>query len=209
VQQFAGYVPPGFRTYLSTRGWYTNVNGLRDPRYPEHTEAVSAIREAIVREINSHPDVRDMNLRSQARYRRWAFGFGPWVYGQEIYKDTAIYYSDLETGEPRGSRRAGAAGGGGGEGGGGGARFSINQYPQVTFFSGMTESPDETAQGEWLNLATKPGFSFLMANIKYLRDGRYTIERIEESGQRDSTSITLLRVRPVLPGPTKNEGSYD
>ena len=23
VQQFAGYVPPGFRTYWSTRGWYT------------------------------------------------------------------------------------------------------------------------------------------------------------------------------------------
>ena len=25
VQQFAGYVPPGFRTYWSTRGWYTQV----------------------------------------------------------------------------------------------------------------------------------------------------------------------------------------
>jgi hypothetical protein len=203
VQQFAGYVPPGFRTYLSTRGWYTSVNALRDPRYPGHADAVTALREAIVREINSNPDVRDMNLRSQARYRRWAFGFGPWVYGQEIYKDTAIYYSDLETGEPRGSRRAGAVGGGGG-GEGGGARFSMAQWPQVTFFSGMTESPDETAQGEWLNLATKPGFSFLMANIKYLRDGRYKIERVEEGGPRDSSSITLLRVRPVLP-PTHHQ----
>lgn len=198
VQQFAGYVPPGFRTYLSTRGWYTQVGGLRDPRYPEHADAVAALRESIVREINSNADVRDMNLRSQARYRRWAFGFGPWVYGQEIYKETAIYYTDLETGEPRGARRAGAGGGpGGGEGGGG--RFAINQWPQVTFFSGMTEAPDETAQGEWLNLTTKPGFSFLMANVKYLRDGRYTVERIEESGQRDSTTMTWLRVRPVMP----------
>ena len=64
----------------------------------------------------------------------------------------------------------------------------------------MTESPDETAQGAWLDLATKPGFSFLMAHVKYLRDGRYTVERIEEDGQRDSTSMTLLRVRPVRPG---------
>ena len=200
VQQFAGYVPPGFRTYLSTRGWYTSVSGLRDPRHPEHVDAVSALREAIVREINSNADVRDMNLRSQARYRRWAYGFGPWVYGQEIYKDTAIYYSDLETGEPRGSRRAGAGGGGDGDGGGGGARFSMNQWPQVTFFSAGTEAPDETAQGEWLNLVTKPGFSFLMAHIKYLRDGRFKVERIEAGGQRDSTSITLLRVRPVMPG---------
>jgi hypothetical protein len=196
VQQFAGYVPPGFRTYLSTRGWYTNVTGLRDPRYPEHNEAVAALREAIVREINSNADVRDMNLRSQARYRRWAYGFAPYVYGQEIYKDTAIYYSDMETGEVRGSRRAGATRFGG-EGGG---RFSMNQWPQVTFMSGMTEAPDETAQGAWLDLVTKPGFSFLMAHLKYLRDGRYKVERIEEDGQRDSTSITLLRVRPVRPG---------
>src|SRR4029453_6334345 len=142
----------------------------------------------------------------QARYRRWAYGFAPYVYGQEIYKDTAIYFSDMETGEPRGSRRAGAGGRGGDGGragdGGGGSRFSMNQWPQVTFMSGMTESPDETAQGAWLDLATKPGFSFLMAHVKYLRDGRYKIERIEEDGQRESTSTTLLRVRPVRPGGT-------
>ena len=124
VQYFAGYVPPGFRTNWSTRGWYTTVSGLRDPRYPDHVDAVTALREAIVREINANADVRDMNLRSQARYRRWAYGFAPYVYGQEIYKDTAIYYSDMETGEPRGSRRAGAGGrGGGGDGGGGGGRL--------------------------------------------------------------------------------------
>ena len=69
--------------------------------------------------------------------------------------------------------------------------------------SPRTEAPDETAQGEWLNLVTKPGFSYVMAHLKYLRDGHYTVERVEEDGgaqQRDSTSITLLRVRPVLPG---------
>ena len=65
-----------------------------------------------------------MNLRSQARYRRWAYGFAPYVYSQEIYKDTAIYYSDMETGEPRGSRRAGAGRGGDGGGGGGGGHAS-------------------------------------------------------------------------------------
>jgi Zinc carboxypeptidase len=198
VQPFAGYVPPGFRSYWTTRGWYTSISSLRDPREPEHTESVSAIREAVVREINRNPDVRDMNLRSQARYRRWAYGFAPFVYSQEIYKDTAIYYTDMETGEVRGSRRAGAVRGGGGDGGAG--RFSMNQWPQVTFVSGGTEAPDETAQGDWLNLVTKPGLSYVMAHIGFLRDGRYTVERIEEDGQRDSTSITLLRVRPVRPG---------
>ena len=197
VQQFAGYVPPGFRTYWTTRGWYTSMSSLRDPREPEHLVSVDALREAVVREINSDPGVRDMNLRSQARYRRWAYGFAPFVYSQEIYKGTAIYYTDLETGEVRGSRRVGA-GRGGGEGGGG--RLAMNQWPQVTFMSGMTESPDETAQGAWLDLVTRPGLSFVMAHVKFLRDGRYAVERIEEDGQRDATSITWLRVRPVRPG---------
>jgi zinc carboxypeptidase/S-layer family protein len=193
VQQFAGYVPPGFRTYWSTRGWYTTIGGLRDPRYPEHADAIGALREAIVREINSNADVREMNLRHQARYRKWAYGFSPYVYGQEIYKYTAIYYTDPETGEPRGSRRAGSSGRGGG------GRSSMGAWPQVTFVSGGTEAPDETAQGAWLNLVAKPGFSYLMAHVKYLRDGRYQVERIEEEGQRDATSLTLLRVRPVKP----------
>jgi len=206
VQPFAGYVPPGFRSYWTTRGWYTSINSLRDPREPEHLVSVAAIREAVVTEINRNPDVRAMNLRSQARYRRWAYGFAPFVYSQEIYKDTAIYYSDMETGEVRGSRRAGALRAGGGEGGG---RLSMNQWPQVTFVSGGTEAPDETAQGDWLTLVTKPGLSYVMAHINFLRGGRYTVERIEEDGQRDGTSITLLRVRPVRPGAAAVAGTTD
>jgi hypothetical protein len=205
VQPFAGYVPPGFRTYLSTRGWYTTMGTLRDPRYPDHAEATEALREGLVREINANADVRAMDLRHQARYKKWAYGFGPYVFNQEIYKDTAIYYSDPETGEPSGSRRFGAgrsgnpAGEGGGPAGGGG-RFSMNAWPQVTFFSGGTEAPDETAQGEWLNLVSKAGFSYLMASVKYLRDGHYTVQRIEEDGARDAVSLTTVRIRPVMPG---------
>jgi hypothetical protein len=202
VQPFAGYVPPGFRTYLSTRGWYTTIGTLRDPRYPNHAEATEAVREGIVREINANADVRAMDLRHQSRYRKWAYGFGPYVFNQEIYKDTAIYYSDPETGEPSGSRRFGAGrGGGGGEGGAAGTgRFSMNAWPQVTFFSGGTEAPDETAQGEWLNLVAKAGFSYLMASVKYLRDGQYAVQRIEEDGARDAVSLTTVRIRPVMPG---------
>jgi hypothetical protein len=196
VQQFAGYVPPGFRTYWSTRGWYTNLSGVRDPREPDLIQATEGLREDIVKQINSNADVRAMNLRSQARYRKWAYGFSPSVYGQEIYKDTAIYFTDPETGDPRGSRRVPAPGA---PGRGGGGR-AMNQYPQVTFNVGMTEAPDETAQGDWLNLVSKAGFSFLMAHVNYLRDGQFTIDRIEEAGARDAVSLTMLRVRPVKPG---------
>jgi len=198
VQQFAGYVPPGFRTYWSTRGWYTNLSGVRDPREPDLIQATEALREDIVKQINGNADVRAMNVRSQARYRKWAYGFSPSVYGQEIYKDTAIYFTDPETGEARGSRRVPTPGAGG-RGGAGGGR-AMNQYPQVTFNVGMTEAPDETAQGDWLNLVSKAGFSFLMAHVNYLRDGQFSIDRIEEAGTRDAVSLTMLRVRPVKPG---------
>ncbi len=197
VQQFAGYVPPGFRSYLSTRGWYTNISGLRDPRYPNHAQVIEAIREAVVREVNSNPDVRAMNLRTQARYRRWAYGFAPYLYNQEVYKDTTIYYGDPETGEPSGSHRASTGGG-----------RSMNSWPQVTYFNGMTEAPDETAQGDWLDLVTKPGFSYLMASIKYLRDGQYEVNRIEDDGQREATSITIFRPRPVLPAKAAPASRY-
>jgi hypothetical protein len=78
----------------------------------------------------------------------------------------------------------------------------MSAWPQVTFFSGGTEAPDETAQGEWLNLVAKAGFSYLMANVKYLRDGQYTVQRIEEDAARDTVSLTTVRIRPVTPGRT-------
>src|SRR5262249_26087800 len=183
------------------RGWYTTIGGVRDPRYPEISDATDALREAIAHEINSNADVHRMDVSTQARYRRWGYGFGPFVYGQEIYKDTAIYYSDLETGEPRGSRRMTPT-----RTGQPLARATMNQWPQVTFFSGGTEAPDETAQGEWLNLVTKAGFSYLMANVKYLRDGDHAVERIEEAAPQDGVSMTRLRVRPVHPGKVSTPG---
>jgi hypothetical protein len=194
VQPFSGYVAPGFRAYWSSRGWYTMISGLRDPRYPDHGTATAAIREAIVREINANPDVHAMDSRHQARYQRWAAGFGPHLFGVEIYGDTMIYYSDPETGEPRGSRRASPS-----PSGAAGRRAAISAWPQVTFMSGMTEAPDETAQGEWLDLVTKAGFSFLMAHVKYLENGHYRVDRIEEGGQRDGSVLTMVRVRPVMP----------
>src|SRR5258708_4032460 len=152
VQQFAGYVPPGFRTYWSTRGWYTNLSGVRDPREPDLIQATEALREDIVKQINGNPDVRAMNVRSQARYRKWAYGFSPSVYGQEIYKDTAIYYSDPETGEARGNRRIPTAGG---RGGGGPA---MDQDPPGAFHIALTAAPDRTppaGRSRWASAARR------------------------------------------------------
>jgi len=196
VQRFAGYVPPMFKGDWIPRGFHTSVRGLRDPRDQSEGAAFDALREAIAREVNSNPDVHDMDVRYQARYRRWAYGFAPFVYNQEIYKDTAIYFTDQESGERLGTRRAGVSPFGGPPATG----RSMNAWPQVTFFSAVSETPDETAQGKRVDLVTKPVFSYVMANIKYLRDGQYRIQRLEEDSQRDAVTLTTLRVRPVLPG---------
>ncbi len=193
VQQFAGYVSPQFRSYWSSRGWYTQLSGVRDPRYPELSTATDALRDAIARNVTRDPEVRAKNREHQERYRRWAFGFSPFVFGQEIYQDAAIYYTDPETGEPRGGRRVPATRTGPA------SRATMGQWPNVTFNSGMTEAPDETAQGAWLDLVSRMGFSFLMAHVNYLHDGDSRIETIEEGAARDGVARTILRVRPVRP----------
>ena len=196
VQRFAGYVPAAFKGDWTPRGFHTRVSGLRDPRFPGHAQILDALREGIVREVNAHADVKAMNQRYQARYRRWAFGFGPHLRNQEIYKDTAIYYTDPESGEPLGPRRAGAStfGAAGPDG-----RLPMGAWPQVTFYSAVSEVPDETAHGRSLEVVVQAAFSNMMAAIKFLRDGQYEVERIEEDAGRDATARTLLRVRPVLP----------
>jgi hypothetical protein len=193
VQQFAGYVSPQFRSYWSSRGWYTQLSGLRDPRYPELSTATDALRDAIAKNITQDPEVRAKNREHQDRYRRWAFGFSPFVFGQEIYQDAAIYYTDPETGEPRGGRRVPA------NRTGPASRAAMGQWPTVTFNSGMTEAPDETAQGPWLDLVSRMGFSFLMAHVNYLHDGDSRIDTIEETAARDGVARTVIRVRPVRP----------
>ena len=194
VQQFAGYVPPGFRAYLSSRGWYTQLSGLRDPRYPDIATATGALRDRIAGALTGDPKVKALNLSHQDRYRRWAFGFAPFVYNQEIYEDTAIYYTDQETGEPRGGRRAPAA-----RASTPLDRQTMGQWPQVTFNSGMTEAPDETAQGMWLGLVTKMGFAFLTAHLQFLQDGQSARQLIEEGAARDGVTRTWVRIRPVMP----------
>ncbi len=75
----------------------------------------------------------------------------------------------------------------------------MSAWPHVTLVGGTSEAPDEPAQGAWLNLVPRAGFSFLVAHVNYLGHGQVAIERIEESAPRDSATLTTLRIRPVLP----------
>ena len=39
-----------------------------------------------------------------------------------------------------------------------------------------------------------------MAHVKYLEQGQYQVERIEEGSLRDGAVRTMFRPRPVMPG---------
>jgi len=38
-----------------------------------------------------------------------------------------------------------------------------------------------------------------MAHVKYLRDGRDAVQRIEDDASQDGVTLTMVRVRPVMP----------
>ena len=207
VQQFAGYVPPGFRVYWSTRGWYTQRRaGCAIRAIPEHADAVAAHpRGDRPRDQQQRRTSATMNLRHQARYRRWAYGFAPYVFNQEIYKDTAIYYTDPESGQPRGSaaRRRAA---GGGEGGGRPRPMSRVAAGDVLSRHDRSR-PTKRRRAQWLDLVTKPGFAYLMAHHPVSARRRAT-RRADRRRTASATarSATLLRVRPVRPAePTAHD----
>ena len=59
------------RDWWGMRGWFMPGFGyLDDPRYPRHKDAAFAIRDLITEHINAVPEVRALNRRAYARYRR-------------------------------------------------------------------------------------------------------------------------------------------
>ena len=68
--------------------------------------------------------------------------------------------------------------------------------PDVTIWSGITEAPDETAYGPWMELMGKAGLSWDQAITDYLYDGDHTINR---SGSLFFGGVTLRMNRPRPP----------
>ena len=80
-----------------------------------------------------------MNQRNYDRYRRYGADFDTEVFRLPM-TDSVMIHMPL-----KGSR-----------GFGGGGSFS----PRITIWSGVTEAPDETAYGPWMELVAKAGLSW-------------------------------------------------
>ncbi len=175
--EFSGLVRRGRvteRNWGFNKGWFMPGFGYVDsPEYPRHKDAAFTIREYITRGINSNRDVHDLNQRAYARYERYGARYDPDVYNLPM-TDSVLIEMPLK----------GSSGNGSG------------YDPDVTIWSGITEAPDETAYGPWMELMGKAGLSWDQAITDYLYDGDHTINR---SGSLFFGGVTLRMNRPRPP----------
>jgi Zinc carboxypeptidase len=168
------------RNWSMNKGWFMpGFDYLDDPRFPRHKDAAFQIRDYITEAISSDPEIDAMNRRNYDRYYRYGGQFDeddfklPMVGGVLIH--TAL----------KGSRAPAP-----------GSNRDFN--PRVTIWSGTTEAPDETAEGEWLQLVSRAGLKWDQAILQYLLDGRHAVERKGSSFFR-GVSLSLDRPRPPKP----------
>ncbi|MGH9334143.1 MAG: M14 family metallopeptidase, partial [Vicinamibacteria bacterium] len=138
------------RNWSMNKGWFMpGFEYIDDPRFPRHKEAAFRIRDYITRAINSNPDVYAMNQRNYDRYDRYGGRFDEEVFKLPMVDEVLIYTALKGERAPEpGSDRG----------------FN----PKVTIWSGVTEAPDETAEGDWLKLVASAGLSWDRAILQYL-----------------------------------------
>lgn len=173
------------RDWWGMRGWFTPGFGyVDDPKFPRHKEAAFEIRDRFSRAINGAPDVRALNQRGYARYRRYGHAFDPENFKLDFTNDVLIYTAI------KGARQSASS-----------SDF-MARNPNVTIWTGSTEAPDETAHGDWMKLVATAGLEWDKAILDYLVEGNHQIER-KEDAFHGGVSLTLQRPRPPKPPDSK------
>lgn len=173
--EYSGLVRSGRvteRNWGLNKGWFMPGFGyIDDPAFPRHKDAAFRIRDYITAGINSNRDVFEMNQRAYDRYRRYGADFDSEVYRLPM-SDSVLIEMPLK----------GSSGGG-----------AYN--PRITIWSGITEAPDETAYGPWMELVAKAGLSWDQALLDYLYDGNHEVRR-SGSAFRGGATLRMSRARP-------------
>ena len=186
--EFTGLVRRGRvteRNYGFNKGWFMpGFQYVDHPDFPRHKDAAFNLRDYITRGINSNQDVVDMNQRAYQRYHRYGARFDPEVFRLPMV-DNVLIEMPL-----KGSTGSGNGG----------------YNPRVTIWSGLTEAPDETAYGPWLQLVAKAGLSWDQAILDYLNEGDHKIER---SGSSFFGGVSLQMHRPRPPETEEDESEGD
>ena len=179
------------RTWWIPRGWFTSLTYLRDTEHPFSPKIAYEIRDRIVEAERNVPGLLDLENRMNARYQRFGQQWQPRNMQQPIVNGIRIYMSLKGTpGAVPGE--GGAAGAGRGNGGLGGIS------PDITWNSGYTEAPDETAHGDYMKLMASAGLAFDRVHLLYLANGKLRVRRTERDAGGKVT-WRVERLRPNLP----------
>jgi len=172
------------RTWWIPRGWFTSLTYLRDDTHLYSEKIAYEIRDRIVEAQRNVPGLMDLENRMNARYQRFGQRWQPEDMQQPIVNGIRIYMALKGSAGGRG-----AAGGGGATGG---------VSPDVTWDSGYTEAPDETAHGDYMKLMASAGLAFDRVHLNYLAHAKLRITRTERE-QGGKVTWRVERQRPNLP----------
>ena len=185
------------RTWWIPRGWFTSLGYERDDTHPYSEKIAYEIRDRIVEAERGVPGLLDLETRMNSRYQRFGQRWQPENMQQPIVNGIRIYMALKGSGGGRG----GTAPGSGGVG---------NISPDVTWDSGYTEAPDETAHGDYMKLMASAGLAFDRVHLQYLANSKLRIRRTERE-QAGRVTWRIERQRPNLPAsesePPVNETS--
>ena len=198
VQLFAGYSAwvrgrtGEQRQWWAPRGWFVpGFNYVDDPAQPQWARAQFAILDTVAAAITGDPAVNAMNHRLYTRYQK--YGTQDVENFREYFRNGILVYQSLR-GRPL------DGGGRGGRGGGGSTppgAAALNS-PRVSYFSLVTEAPDETARGDWLKLVAGAGLTETSALLRYLAEGENRVKH--DVAEYDGfVNRSEARVKPVLP----------
>ena len=180
------------RTWWIPRGWFTSLTYLRDDTHVYSEKIAYELQDRIVEAERGVPGLLDLENRMNARYERYGQRWQPENMQQPVVDGIRIYMS-LKGSAGRGGAGAGAGGqaapGSGGVGG---------ISPDVTWDSGYTEAPDETAHGDYMKLMASAGLAFDRVHLQYLAHGKLRINRTERE-QAGKVTWRIERLRPNLP----------
>jgi hypothetical protein len=173
------------RTWWIPRGWFTSLGYPRDDLHPYGEKIAYEIRGRIVEAERTVPGLLDLETRMNSRYQRFGQRWQPENMQQPIVDGIRIYMALKGSSGGRG----GAAPGSGGVG---------NISPDVTWDSGYTEAPDETAHGDYMKLMASAGLAFDRVHLEYLAKSKLRIRRTERE-QAGRVVWRIERLRPNLP----------
>ena len=180
------------RTWWIPRGWFTSLGFLRGENYPYSQKIAYEIQDRIAAAQRNVPGLLDLENRMNARYQRFGQKWQPEDMQQPIVNGIRIYMAlkGQEVNPAGGGGRGGnVAPGSGGVGG---------VSPDVTWDTGYTEAPDETAHGEYMKLMASAGLAFDRVHLEYLAKARLRINRTERE-QAGRVTWRVERLRPNLP----------